>query len=98
MGGRPDKLRKGADPAARVTAKLPPVSLHSLRHGAATYALAAGLDVKIVQERLGHSTSALTLDTYKSVLPNVARAAADAAAAMIPRADTGTDGLPKGLP
>lgn len=76
------------------SAGLPPVSLHSLRHGAATYALAAGVDVKVVQERLGHSTSTLTRDTYTSVLPDVARAAAEAAAALIPRAVSGTDGLP----
>ncbi|MGO9082886.1 MAG: tyrosine-type recombinase/integrase [Streptosporangiaceae bacterium] len=75
-------------------AGLPPVSLHSLRHGAATYALAAGVDVKVVQERLGHSTSTLTRDTYTSVLPDVARAAAEAAAAIIPRAESGTGGLP----
>jgi len=75
-------------------AGLPPVSLHSLRHGAATYALAAGVDIKVVQERLGHSTSALMRDTYTSVLPDVARAAAEAAAAMIPRAVSGTGGLP----
>jgi integrase len=75
-------------------AGLPPVRLHDLRHGAATYALAAGVDVKVVQERLGHSTSILTRDTYTSVLPDVARAAAEAAAAMIPRAVSGTDGLP----
>jgi hypothetical protein len=50
--------------------------------------------VKVVQERLGHSTSTLTRDTYTSVLPDVARAAAEAAAAMIPRAASGTDGLP----
>jgi integrase len=75
-------------------ANLPPVSLHSLRHGAATYALAAGVDIKVVQERLGHSTSTLTRDTYTSVLPDVARAAAEAAAAMIPRTVSGTDGLP----
>jgi integrase len=66
-------------------AGLPPVGLHSLRHGAATYALAAGVDVKLVQDRLGHSTSTLTRDIYTSVLPDVARAAAEAAAAMIPR-------------
>jgi integrase len=66
-------------------AGLPPVRLHDLRHGAATYALAAGLDIKLVQERLGHSTSTLTRDTYTSVLPDVARAAAETAAAMIPR-------------
>lgn len=63
---------------------LPPIRLHDLRHGAATYALAAGLDVKIVQEKLGHSSSTLTRDVYTSVLPELAHAAAEAAA-MIPR-------------
>lgn len=66
-------------------AGLPPVGLHALRHGAATYALAAGVDVSIVSERLGHSTTTLTRDVYTSVLPEVARAAAEATAAMIPR-------------
>jgi integrase len=66
-------------------AGLPPVNLHALRHGAATYALAAGVDIKLVQERLGHSTSVLTRDVYTSVLPDVARAAAETTAAMIPR-------------
>ena len=66
-------------------AGLPPVGLHALRHGAATYALAAWLDIKLVQERLGHSSSTLTRDVYTSVLPEIARAAAEATAAMIPR-------------
>jgi integrase len=66
-------------------ASLPPIGLHGMRHGAATYALAAGVDVKLVQERLGHSTSTITRDVYTSVLPEVARAAAESAAAMIPR-------------
>jgi integrase len=66
-------------------AGLPPVGFRSLRHGAATYALAAGVEVKLVQERLGHSTSTLTRDVYTSVLPEVARAAAESAPAMIPR-------------
>jgi hypothetical protein len=50
--------------------------------------------VKVVQARLGHSTSTLTRDTYTSVLDEVARAAAEAAAGMIPRAATGTLGHP----
>ena len=66
-------------------AELPPVRLHDLRHGAATLALAAGTDMKIVQEMLGHSTITLTADTYTSVLPDIARAAAEATAAVIPR-------------
>jgi integrase len=76
-------------------AGLPPVSFHSLRHGAATYALAAGVDVKLVQQRLGHSTSTLTRDTYTSVLPDLAHHAAEAAAALVPRHATGTDGFPR---
>jgi len=43
---------------------LPPVTLHGLRHGAATLALAAGADLKVVQDQVGHSTITLTADTY----------------------------------
>jgi hypothetical protein len=75
-------------------ASLPPVSLKSLRHGAATYALAAGLDIKLVQAKLDHSSSTLTRDVYTSVLPDVAQAAAEAAASIVPRAVAGTGGLP----
>lgn len=62
---------------------LPPVTLHGLRHGAATLALAAGTDLKVVQDQLGHSTITLTADTYTSVLPETARAAAEDTAAML---------------
>jgi integrase len=64
-------------------AGLPPVTLHGLRHGAATLALAAGTDLKVVQDQLGHSTVVLTADTYTSVLPETARTAADSAAAFL---------------
>jgi integrase len=67
---------------------LPPVTLHGLRHGAATLALAAGTDLKIVQDQLGHSTITLTADTYTSVLPETARAAADSTAAVLFPAST----------
>ncbi|MCW2932361.1 MAG: integrase family protein [Actinomycetia bacterium] len=62
---------------------LPPVTLHGLRHGAATLALAAGTDLKVVQDQLGHSTVVLTADTYTSVLPETARAAAERTAAFL---------------
>jgi len=64
-------------------AGLPPVRLHDLRHGAATLALAAGADLKVVQDMLGHSSIVLTADTYTSVLPEVARKAAEDMAALI---------------
>jgi len=62
---------------------LPPVTLHGLRHGAATLALAAGTDLKVVQDQLGHSTITLTADTYTSVFPETARTAADNTAALL---------------
>jgi hypothetical protein len=44
---------------------------------------AAGADLKVVQDQLGHSTVALTADTYTSVLPETARAAAERTAVLL---------------
>ncbi|WP_165966572.1 tyrosine-type recombinase/integrase [Actinomadura sp. 7K507] len=62
---------------------MPPIRLHDLRHGAATLALAAGVELKVVQEMLGHSSIVLTADTYTSVLPQVAHTAAEKTAALL---------------
>ncbi|HEX9520335.1 MAG TPA: tyrosine-type recombinase/integrase [Streptosporangiaceae bacterium] len=67
-------------------AGLPPVRLHDLRHGAASLALAAGAELKTVQDQLGHSSIVLTADTYISVLPDVARQAAEDTASLVLRA------------
>ena len=48
-------------------AGLPRVRFHDLRHSHATQLLAAGVHPKIVQERLGHSTIAITMDLYSHV-------------------------------
>ncbi len=64
-------------------AGLPPIRLHDLRHGAATNLLAAGHDMKVVQETLGLSSITIAADTYTSVLPDLARKAAEDAAALI---------------
>jgi integrase len=66
-------------------AGLPPVRFHDLRHGAASLAKAAGLDSKYISALLGHARSSFTDDTYIHLFPEVARAAAEAAAAIIPR-------------
>ncbi|MFJ4972430.1 tyrosine-type recombinase/integrase [Streptomyces sp. NPDC088755] len=63
---------------------LPPIRLHDLRHGAATLMLAAGIDVKIVSDTLGHSDTRITRDIYQSVLPHVGRNAAEATAKLVP--------------
>ncbi|RSN07375.1 site-specific integrase [Nonomuraea sp. WAC 01424] len=64
-------------------AGLPPIRLHDLRHGAASLMLAAGVEMKVVQETLGHTSSAFTADTYTSVYPQVATAAAEKTAALL---------------
>lgn len=56
---------------------LPRIRLHDLRHTFATLALQAGIHPKIVSERLGHSTIALTLDVYSHALPTLQRDAAE---------------------
>lgn len=63
---------------------LPPIRLHDLRHGAATLMLAAGIDVKIVSDTLGHSDTHITRDIYQSVLPQVGKNAAEATAKLVP--------------
>jgi integrase len=65
---------------------LPPVRLHDLRHGSATYALAAGIASKVVSEDLGHARVQTTENLYVSVLPELKQAAADAVADTINRA------------
>jgi len=70
---------------------MPPLRLHDLRHVAATLALTAGVDIKVVSEQLGHTTTQITRDIYLSVMPQVAHAAAEAAAALVPRAAESRD-------
>lgn len=43
---------------------VPDLHPHSLRHTAASLAIAAGADVKVVQHMLGHASATMTLDLY----------------------------------
>lgn len=52
--------------------------LHDLRHFHATLLLKEGVHPKIVQERLGHATISVTLDTYSHVTPGLQAEAAHA--------------------
>jgi integrase len=51
----------------RIGRGFPRVRFHDLRHTHATQLLASGVHPKIVQERLGHSTIAVTMDVYSQV-------------------------------
>ncbi len=64
-------------------AGLPKIRFHGLRHTHATHALAANVSMKVVQERLGHSSMVLTADTYTHVLPEVHAEAADLVARLL---------------
>jgi integrase len=57
--------------------QMPRVTLKGLRHSHATQLLAAGVNPKIVQERLGHSNISTTLDTYSHVTPTIQRDAVE---------------------
>lgn len=57
-------------------ARLPQRRFHDLRHTAATLMLLGNVPAKVVSETLGHSTIAITLDTYSHVLPDMQAQAA----------------------
>lgn len=50
---------------------------HGLRHTAASSAISAGADIKVVQRMLGHKTATLTLDLYGHLFPDDLDAVAD---------------------
>jgi integrase len=63
----------------RVIAKMPGmprINYHGLRHSHATALLKAGVHPKVVQERLGHASIAITMDLYSHVDDEMQRAAA----------------------
>jgi hypothetical protein len=66
----PDMITKEFTAIVR-KAGLPHLTLHGLRHMVATLLLKSGENPKIVQELLGHSNIAITMDTYCHVLPGM---------------------------
>ncbi|SEU24429.1 tyrosine-type recombinase/integrase, partial [Paenibacillus sp. NFR01] len=65
---------------------------HDLRHTHATILLKRGVHPKIVQERLGHSSIQITLDTYSHVLPGLQEAALlTLGGSILGKNDTSTD-------
>lgn len=62
---------------------LPRITFHGLRHGWATMALEGGVHPKVVQERLGHTSIAITLDIYSHVVEAIDEAAAQTVADFV---------------
>ena len=62
---------------------VPEITLHDLRHTHATLLLQAGVPVKVVCERLGHSNPGFTMSVYQHVLPGMQAEAAVAFAQVL---------------
>ena len=72
--------------------------LQDVRHGAPTFALAAGKDIKAVSEMMRHTSVKITADIYSLVLPELAAEVSGAVASMIPRRGNGFPSRTGGLP
>jgi integrase len=58
-------------------AEVPRISFHALRHTNASLLLDAGVNIKVIQERLGQRDAALLLKRYAHLMPAAHAAAAD---------------------
>ncbi|WP_424383857.1 tyrosine-type recombinase/integrase [Mycobacterium sp.] len=59
------------------TPTFPRITAHDLRHTAASLAISAGANVKVVQRMLGHASAAMTLDVYDDLFDSDQDAVAD---------------------
>jgi integrase len=89
----PDVITHQFDRAV-AKAGVPRIRLHDLRHTAATLALKAGIPVKVVSQRLGHTKASVTQDIYQHVIAGMdedaAQRIADLIAAPAPEAGIGS--------
>ena len=99
--------RRTFGPAA-VAIGEPDLTPHGLRHTAASLAIAAGGNVKVVQQMLGHATASMTLDLYGHLFPDqlddvadrldvIGRAAAEASADFLRTRGTSAPQHPKAV-
>lgn len=61
---RAKESRNGDEPS---TPAFPRITAHDLRHTAASLAISAGANPKVVQRMLGHKSASMTLDTYSTL-------------------------------
>lgn len=85
----PNKLaRRFFKPLLR-RAGLPNIRIQDLRHTHATLLLGAGVNLKLVSDRLGHTTTRMTADIYSHVLPRMR----DEVAAVVDKLLAAPEGL-----
>lgn len=72
--------------AIKSDSSIPRVTLHDLRHTAASLAVSAGANVKAVQRMLGHASAAMTLDVYADLFDDDLDAVAEALNQAVPAA------------
>ena len=63
----------------------PRVTAHDLRHTAASLAISAGANVKVVQQMLGHARASMTLDTYAGLFQADVDEVAESVSKLCPR-------------
>jgi len=74
---------------ALAEAGVEPLTVHDLRHTAASLAISAGANVKALQRMLGHASAAMTLDTYADLFSDDLDAVSDALDTAVQRAVVG---------
>ena len=77
-------------------AKVSRIRFHDLRHTHATLGLEAGIPVKVISQRLGHSSTRITQDVYQHVLKEQQEAAATQIADLVKLAGTSAATAPDG--
>ncbi len=70
----PSCVKAGLEPRPR---------LHDIRHSQVAWLIAQGVPLPIIQARLGHERITTTIDTYGHLLPDLQRAASDAASVVL---------------
>ena len=80
----PEKVTKAFSKAVKKSG-VGRIRLHDLRHTHASLMLQAGVNPKIVSERLGHASITITMDTYSHVLPGLQEEAADRFSRLLAR-------------
>ncbi len=86
LSGAVERCQQAADKVRAEEAKnagesstlaFPRITAHALRHTAASLAISAGANVKVVQRMLGHASAAMTLDVYADLFDDDLTAVAD---------------------